>query len=84
MGIMYNQQSNTSIFDLYSIDKLRQREHGGDTSIPFVWNIILAGPKGEKVRSPSMVDNWAIVNAIDEKTFLKSKHRLEPLRQLAQ
>jgi hypothetical protein len=77
-NLMYNELSNQFVMDLYSVDELR---HEKTLSIPFTQNIILAGPRGEKVRLQCVFDDGAMVNAIDEKAFSKSKHRLSPLRE---
>ncbi|TEB24807.1 hypothetical protein FA13DRAFT_1601006, partial [Coprinellus micaceus] len=47
---------------------------------PFMQWTQLGGPRGEVVRVWSMVDDGALVNAIDEKTYRKSECRLGALR----
>ena len=66
---MYNKAENTIVFDLYKVGSLRE----GETSLPFVHGVELAGPKGKAVRFQSVFDDGALVNAIDEVLYLKLK-----------
>ena len=78
MNLMFNESANQFVMDLYSVDGLR---HEKNLSIPFIQNIVLEGPKGENVRFQCVFDDGAMVNAIDENAFSRSKHRLSSLKE---
>ena len=80
-NLMYNESANQFVMDLYSVDGLR---HEKNLSIPFIQNIVLEGPKGENVRFQCVFDDGAMVNAIDENAFSRSKHRLSSLKESRQ
>ncbi|KAI9569550.1 hypothetical protein HD554DRAFT_1978643, partial [Boletus coccyginus] len=46
---------------------------------PFLANPSLQGPKGERVRFLVVIDNGAMINAIDMVTFQRIARRLTPL-----
>jgi len=74
---MYNEFSAESqIIDLYGIGDIAKKV----TSIPFVQNVQLKGPKGEIVRMRSVFDDGAMVNTIDAKVYSQVKPRLSPLQ----
>jgi hypothetical protein len=74
---MYNEFSAESqIIDLYGVGDIVKKA----TSIPFVQNVQLKGPKGEIVRMRSVFDDGAMVNAIDAKVYSQVKPRLSPLQ----
>ncbi|KAF8182206.1 hypothetical protein K438DRAFT_1479504, partial [Mycena galopus ATCC 62051] len=50
---------------------------------PFVQHVELGGPKGEVVRMRSVVDDSAMVSAIDSKVYEQVKHRLAGLGKSA-
>ena len=75
MSSMYNETTNSNIFDLYEVGNLREE----DGSLPFVHGVELAGPKGEVVRFRSVFDDGASVNAIDETLYQTLKGRLTAL-----
>lgn len=72
---MYNIPKNAIILDLYRVDELS----GKRKTVPFMQWTQLGGPRGEVVRVWSTVDDGALVNAIDEKTYRKSERRLGAL-----
>ena len=49
------------------------------TSNPFLTTPSLRGPKGEQVRFLAVVDNGAIINAIDTAAYMRIARRLSPL-----
>lgn len=63
------------ITDLYEVEVNHDNE-----SEPFVTRIKLHSPKGEIVRLQAVVDDGAMVNAIDEMTFQNCRHRLNTLK----
>ncbi|KAF8198661.1 hypothetical protein K438DRAFT_1583890, partial [Mycena galopus ATCC 62051] len=77
---MYLKCSSTEIFDLYGVGG----EAGGEkNSVPFVQNVQLGGPQGEIVRMRGVVDDGAMVSAIDSKVYERVKHRLAGLGRSA-
>ena len=75
MSSMYNETTNSNIFDLYEVGNLREE----DGSLPFVHGVELAGPNGEVVRFRSMFNDRASVNAIDKTLYQTLKGRLMAL-----
>ena len=75
MSSMYNETTNSNIFDLYEVGDLREE----DRCLPFVHRVELAGLKGEVVRFRSMFDDGASVNAIDKTLYQILKGRLMAL-----
>ncbi|KAK6984429.1 hypothetical protein R3P38DRAFT_3452593 [Favolaschia claudopus] len=67
-------------FDLYGVGA-KAREVGN--SVPFIQHVELGGPRGEIVRMRSVIDDGAMVSAIDADVYEKIKHRLAPLRSSA-
>ncbi|KAF8193987.1 hypothetical protein K438DRAFT_1588889, partial [Mycena galopus ATCC 62051] len=77
---MYLKHSSTEIFDLYGVGA----EEGGEkNSVPFIHSMELGGPQGEIVRMRGVVDDGAMVSAIDSKVYEKVKHRLAALGKSA-
>ncbi|KAJ6484880.1 hypothetical protein C8R45DRAFT_801603, partial [Mycena sanguinolenta] len=50
---------------------------------PFIQNMKLSGPQGEIVRMRGVVDDGAMVSAIDSNAYEKVKHRLAALGKSA-
>ncbi|KAK6969506.1 hypothetical protein R3P38DRAFT_2586870, partial [Favolaschia claudopus] len=77
---MYSQSPSIDVFDLYGVGA-KAREVGN--SVPFIQHVELGGPRGEIVRMRSVIDDGAMVSAIDADVYEKIKHRLAPLRSSA-
>ncbi|KAJ7209931.1 hypothetical protein C8J57DRAFT_1540122 [Mycena rebaudengoi] len=76
---MYKKYSSIEIFDLYGVGESPKEK----CSVPFVHNVELGGPQGEVVRMRSVIDDGAMVAAIDSKVYTQIKHRLSELGKSA-
>ncbi|KAF7373139.1 p-loop containing nucleoside triphosphate hydrolase protein [Mycena sanguinolenta] len=77
---MYSKCSSIEIFDLYGVGGEAREEKN---SVPFIQNVQLGGPQGEIVRMRGVVDDGAMVSAIDSKAYERVKHRLAGLEKSA-
>jgi hypothetical protein len=68
---MHSKHSQIEIFDLYGVGTAEREEKN---SVPFVQNFQLRGPRGEVVRTPGIVDDGALVAALDSKFYETVKH----------
>ncbi|PSR80132.1 hypothetical protein PHLCEN_2v6800 [Hermanssonia centrifuga] len=64
-----NCDSNAHIFDLYSVGTgtalVAGKGQGDNAAQPFVDHIAFHGPQGELVRVKALIDDGAMVNALD-------------------
>lgn len=67
------------VVDVYTLDESGKPKKT-DTSSPFQTVACLRGPKGECVRFLAMVDNGAMINAIDSEAHSRIAKRLSPLQ----
>jgi len=67
------------VVDVYTLDESGKPKKT-DTSSPFQTVACLRGPKGECVRFLAMVDNGAMINAIDSEAHGRIARRLSPLQ----
>jgi hypothetical protein len=70
--------SNNEITDVYMVDELG-KSVVARTSNPFLTAPSLQGPRGERVRFLAIVDNGAMINAIDTTAYQRIARRLNPL-----
>ena len=69
---------NNELTDVYMLDELGKPiiTH---TSNPFLTTPSIRGPRGERVRFLAVVDNGAMINAIDTAAYQRIARRLNPL-----
>jgi hypothetical protein len=77
---MYHNHSQIEIFALYGVGA---EDGERKNSVPFVQHMQLGGPQGEVVRTPGVVDDGALVAALDSKFYETVKHRLAGLGRSA-
>jgi hypothetical protein len=70
--------SSNTITDVYLLDDAGQAIRT-QTSNPFLTVPHLHGPQGERIRILAIVDNGAMINAIDTAAFQRIARRLSPL-----
>ena len=69
---------NNEITDVYMVDELG-KPIVARASNPFLTAPSLQGPRGERVRFLAIVDNGAMINAIDATAYQRTARRLNPL-----
>ena len=77
LNVIHTERINSTIIDLYSVgdmdkvwETLEQRE------MPFIYWLLIHGPKGEKVRVRALFDGGAMVGAMCALFFKEIQHRL--------
>lgn len=71
-----NVPTNATVLDLYCVSELSRRKQ---TSVPFVHQVQLHGPRGEIVRQKATADAGALISAIEETVWRKKEGRLKAL-----
>ncbi|KIK35641.1 hypothetical protein CY34DRAFT_95739, partial [Suillus luteus UH-Slu-Lm8-n1] len=68
----FDSSEQCDIVSVYSADEEQSRK----ACLPFLQNIMFAGPKGEIIRTTALFDEGAMISAMCTSVFDKVKHRL--------